>query len=117
MAEQKPLTSDDLARMQHRADRFSRSIGTVYHEMARDIYRLLAERERLLRELTVSIEKLARHLQETHGIDPTGYTREELLALHDNDHNAPNASNAPRTTSSRVIRSQSTCPGGTCPTR
>jgi hypothetical protein len=27
------------------------SIGTVYHEMARDIYRLLAERERLLREL------------------------------------------------------------------
>jgi hypothetical protein len=51
MAEQKPLTSDDLARMQHRADRFSRSIGTVYHEMARDIYRLLAERERLLREL------------------------------------------------------------------
>jgi hypothetical protein len=24
MAEQKPLTSDDLARMQHRADRFSR---------------------------------------------------------------------------------------------
>jgi hypothetical protein len=111
MAEQKPLTSDDLARMQHRADRFSRSIGTVYHEMARDIYRLLAERERLLRELTVSIEKLARHLQETHGIDPTGYTREELLALHDNDHNAP------RTNSSRVIRSQSTCPGGTCPTR
>ena len=69
---------------------------------------------------TVSIEKLARHLQETHGIDPTGYTREELLTLHDNDHNghnAPNASNAPRTTSSRVIRSQSTCPGGTCPTR
>ena len=63
---------------------------------------------------TVSIEKLARHLQETHGIDPTGYTREELLALHDNDHNAPNA---PRTNSSRVIRSQSTCPGGTCPTR
>jgi hypothetical protein len=51
MAEPKPLTSDDLARMQHRADRFSRSIGTVYHEMARDIYRLLAERERLLREL------------------------------------------------------------------
>ena len=37
MAEPKPLTSDDLARMQHRADRFSRSNGTVYHEMARHL--------------------------------------------------------------------------------
>lgn len=46
-----PLTADDIARIEHRAMRFRGAIGTVYHEMARDVFRLLAERERLLREL------------------------------------------------------------------
>ena len=46
-----PLTADDLARIEHRARRWQNSIGTVYHELARDVFRLLAERERLLQAL------------------------------------------------------------------
>jgi len=46
-----PLTCDDLARIEHRAHRWSRSIGTVQHELARDIYRLLEERQQLLVKL------------------------------------------------------------------
>jgi len=46
-----PLTSDDLARIEHRANRWSRSIGTVQHELARDVYRLLEERQQLLVKL------------------------------------------------------------------
>jgi len=46
-----PLTCDDLARIEHRADRWKRSIGTVQHELARDIFRLLEERQQLLVKL------------------------------------------------------------------
>ena len=46
-----PLTADDLAHMEHRAQRWSNAVGTVYHQFSRDVFRLLAERERLLREL------------------------------------------------------------------
>jgi hypothetical protein len=45
------LTCDDLARIEHRAHRWSRSIGTVQHELARDIFRLLEERQQLLIKL------------------------------------------------------------------
>ena len=51
MAEQKPLTSDDLARMEHRARRFQGAWTGTAGTLAADVMRLLAERERLLREL------------------------------------------------------------------
>ena len=34
-----------------------------------------------------SIDMIQRHLLQSHGIDPTGYSLDEMLALHDNDHN------------------------------
>ena len=34
-----------------------------------------------------TVEAIQRHLLQSHGIDPTGYSLEEMLALHDNDHN------------------------------
>ena len=34
-----------------------------------------------------SIDMIQRHLLQSHGIDPTGYSLEEMLTLHDNDHN------------------------------
>lgn len=46
-----PLTADDIARIEHRASRFRGAVGTVYQDISRDVFRLLAERERLLREL------------------------------------------------------------------
>jgi hypothetical protein len=36
---------------------------------------------------TPSLEAIQRHLLQAHGIDPTGYSLDEMLALHDNDHN------------------------------
>ena len=34
-----------------------------------------------------TIDAIQRHLLQSHGIDPTGYSLDEMLALHDNDHN------------------------------
>jgi len=36
---------------------------------------------------TPSPEALRQHLLRSHGIDPGGYSLDEMLALHDNDHN------------------------------
>lgn len=46
---------------------------------------------------TASAQQIADHLSRDHGIDPTGYSREDLLNIHDNAH------------------SGSSCPTGTCP--
>lgn len=57
-------------------------------------------------------EQLAEHLAEDHGIDPAGYTREELQVMHDNVHNG-----YPALGGSKASRSSSSCPTGNCPTR
>jgi hypothetical protein len=52
MAERPPLTSDDLAQMEHRARRFSRGYTGTAATLAADVIRLLIERRRLLGELS-----------------------------------------------------------------
>jgi hypothetical protein len=34
-----------------------------------------------------TVEVIQQHLLHSHGIDPRGYSLDEMLALHDNDHN------------------------------
>ena len=46
-----PLTSDDIARMEHRARAFQGAWTGTSGALAADVMRLLWERERLLREL------------------------------------------------------------------
>jgi hypothetical protein len=46
--EREPLTDDDLARMEHRARRFSGAWTGTSGSLAADVMRLLAERRRLL---------------------------------------------------------------------
>lgn len=46
-----PLTSDDLAHMEHRARRFSGAYTGTAGTLAGDVIRLLRERQRLLVEL------------------------------------------------------------------
>lgn len=48
-----PLTADDLARMEHRARRFSGAWTGTSGTLAADVIRLLRERQRLLEELAV----------------------------------------------------------------
>jgi hypothetical protein len=52
MSEQKPLTADDLARMEHRARRFQGAWTGTAGTLAADVMRLLAERQRLLLLMT-----------------------------------------------------------------
>jgi hypothetical protein len=54
--EQQPLTSDDLAHMEHRARRFSGAYTGTSGTLAADVIRLLKERQRLLAELAVKDE-------------------------------------------------------------
>lgn len=52
-------------------------------------------------------DELASHLLKEHGIDTTGYNRQEMEAMHDNIHNGYTA----------YGKIKSDCPDGSCPTR
>jgi hypothetical protein len=51
------LTDDDLARMEHRARRFSGAWTGTSGSLAADVMRLLAERKRLLRIIAIIREE------------------------------------------------------------
>jgi hypothetical protein len=51
------LTDDDLARMEHRARRFSGAWTGTSGSLAADVMRLLAERKRLLRIIAIMREE------------------------------------------------------------
>jgi hypothetical protein len=51
------LTDDDLARMEHRARRFSGAWTGTSGSLAADVMRLLAERQRLLRIIAIMREE------------------------------------------------------------
>lgn len=53
MPDHPPLTDDDLARMEHRARRFSGAYTGTSGTLAGDVIRLLAERSRLLAIIAV----------------------------------------------------------------
>jgi len=53
-----PLTADDLARMEHRARRFSGAWTGTSGTLAADVMRLLRERLRLLEEIALLKAKL-----------------------------------------------------------
>ena len=66
MNEQQPLTSDDLAQMEHRARRFAGAYTGTSGTLAADVIRLLKERQRLLAELAIRQETTPRYWQQPH---------------------------------------------------
>jgi hypothetical protein len=58
-----PLTENDLARMEHRARRFSGAYTGTSGTLAGDVIRLLRERQRLLVELARREERGAYWMQ------------------------------------------------------
>jgi len=54
----KPLTADDLTRMEHRARRFQGAWTGTSGTLAADVIRLLEERRRLLVELAKAEERV-----------------------------------------------------------
>ena len=55
--------------------------------VAKTITRRAGPRWNVNGDWTPSLEAIQQHLLQAHGIDPTGYSLDEMLALHDNDHN------------------------------
>lgn len=61
-----PLTEDDLARMEHRARRFSGAYTGTSGTLAADVIRLLYERQRLLAEMARNAERAEPYWRQPH---------------------------------------------------
>ncbi|NBT36039.1 MAG: hypothetical protein EBT03_10980 [Betaproteobacteria bacterium] len=54
---------------------------------AQTVSRIAGPRWNVNGDWTPSVEEVQRHLRDAHGINPGGLGLEDLLNLHDNDHN------------------------------
>ncbi len=63
------------------------SFALAAQEAARTLSRVAGPRWNVNGDWNPSIEEIQRHLRDAHGIDPSGRDMEDLLTLHDNDHN------------------------------
>jgi hypothetical protein len=63
------------------------SFALAAQEAARTVSRIAGPRWNVNGDWTPSVEEVQRHLRDAHGIDPGSLALEELLTLHDNDHN------------------------------
>ena len=63
------------------------SFALAAQEAARTISRIAGPRWNINGDWTPKIEEIQSHLRDAHGIDPSGRDIEDLLTLHDNDHN------------------------------
>ena len=63
------------------------SFALAAQEAARTVSRIAGPRWNVNGDWTPTIEEIQSHLRDAHGIDPSGRDIEDLLTLHDNDHN------------------------------
>lgn len=63
------------------------SVALAAQEAARTVARIAGPRWNVNGDWAPGMEEIQRHLRDAHGIDPGGLGMEDLLALHDNDHN------------------------------
>jgi hypothetical protein len=54
---------------------------------AQTVSRIAGPRWNVNGDWAPTMEEIQRHLRDAHGIDPSGRDMEDLLTLHDNDHN------------------------------
>jgi len=66
---------------------FLSSVTLAAQEATKTVSRIAGPRWNVNGHWTPSAEEVQRHLRDAHGIDPGSLGLEELLALHDNDHN------------------------------
>lgn len=66
---------------------FLSSFALAAQEAAKTVSRIAGPRWNVNGDWSPSVEEVQRHLRDAHGIDPGSRGLEELLALHDNDHN------------------------------
>jgi hypothetical protein len=63
------------------------SFALAAQEAAKTVSRIAGPRWNVNGEWAPTIEEIQSHLRAAHGIDPSGRSMEDLLTLHDNDHN------------------------------
>lgn len=63
------------------------SFALAAQEAARTVSRIAGPHWNVNGDWSPSIEEIQSHLRAAHGIDPGGRDMEDLLTLHDNDHN------------------------------
>ena len=63
------------------------SVAHAAEKATRSVARLAGPRWNVNGDWNPSVEEIQRHLRDTHGIDPRDLGMEDLLTLHDNDHN------------------------------
>lgn len=63
------------------------SLALAAQEAAKTVSRIAGPRWNVDGDWAPSIEEIQHHLRATHGIDPGGFELDDLLILHDNDHN------------------------------
>ena len=68
------------------------SIARAAQEAARTVSRIAGPRWNVNGDWSPTIEEIQSHLRSAHGINPSDLGMEDLLTLHDNDHNRRGAS-------------------------
>ena len=63
------------------------SFALAAQEAAKTVSRITGPRWNVNGDWTPSVEELQHHLRDAHGMNPGSLGLEELLILHDNDHN------------------------------
>ena len=63
------------------------SVALAAHEAVRTVSRVAGPRWNVNGDWTPSLDEIQGHLRSAHGIDPGTMALEDLLTLHDNDHN------------------------------
>jgi hypothetical protein len=63
------------------------SFALAAQEAARTVSRIAGPRWNVNGDWAPTMEEIQSHLRTAHGIDPSGRDMEDLLTLHDNDHN------------------------------
>jgi hypothetical protein len=66
---------------------FVSSFALAAQEAVRTVSRIAGPRWNVNGDWTPTIEEVRSHLRSVHGIDPGSFGVEDLLAMHDNDHN------------------------------
>ena len=63
------------------------AVTLAAEEVAKTVSRMAGPRWNVNGNWSPSLEEIQRHLREVHGIDPGSEGMDNLLAMHDNDHN------------------------------
>jgi hypothetical protein len=66
---------------------FGSVVAAAVEQAARTVVRMAGPRWNVNGDWTPTAEAIEKHLRTAHGLDPEGLGLDDMIALHDNDHN------------------------------